>query len=115
MTDAYLSTPALFDRGFSIEETVARLSKIKGIGPWTAHYIALRACREPDAFPAGDAGLLRGAASENGERPTAQALTHRAEAWRPWRAYAAHYIWALDEARGSGNPEAMRFAFLNSP
>jgi AraC family transcriptional regulator of adaptative response / DNA-3-methyladenine glycosylase II len=99
VADAFLAAPDLFERGSSVEDTVERLLRIKGIGPWTAHYIALRACREPDAFPAGDAGLLRGTAGADGQRPSVEQLVQRAEAWRPWRAYAAHHIWALDQER----------------
>ena len=95
---AALADPLLFDRTNSIEETVARLRRIRGVGDWTAHYIAMRACGEPDAFPASDVGLLRGAAGAFGRRPTPQALLARAEAWRPWRAYAAHHLWAIDAA-----------------
>ncbi|HZY61613.1 MAG TPA: AlkA N-terminal domain-containing protein [Edaphobacter sp.] len=91
----------------TIDETVARLRAIHGVGEWTAHYIALRAIRESDAFPASDIGLLRGAAaleknysatanSGNGARPTAAALLRRAEPWRPWRAYAAQHLWAAE-------------------
>jgi AraC family transcriptional regulator of adaptative response / DNA-3-methyladenine glycosylase II len=90
---AAIEDPRLFDRSASVEETVARLRRLRGVGDWTAHYIAMRACREPDAFPAGDAGLLRGAADPDGNRPTPAALLARAEAWRPWRAYAAHHLW----------------------
>ena len=79
-----------------LEETIARLRAIKGIGDWTAHYIALRALRHADAFPASDIGLLRGAARETGERPTPAALLRRAESWRPCRAYAAQLLWAAD-------------------
>ena len=99
LTQAYLDTPKLFDRGATPEETIDRLLAIKGIGPWTAHYIAIRSCREPDAFPASDAGLLRGSAGAGGERPTPAALLQRAQMWRPYRAYAAHHIWADDEAK----------------
>jgi AraC family transcriptional regulator, regulatory protein of adaptative response / DNA-3-methyladenine glycosylase II len=75
-----------------IEEFQARLREIPGIGNWTAQYIAMRALGDPDAFPAGDLGLLRGASLHN-ERELAQ----RSEAWRPWRAYAAMYLWQGDE------------------
>ena len=51
--------------------------------------------REPDAFPASDIGLLRGAA-RNGARPSPAELAARAERWRPWRAYAAQHLWAAD-------------------
>ncbi len=98
VADAVLRDPQLFERGASLDETIARLRALRGIGDWTAHYIAMRACREPDAFPAGDVGLLRGAADASGIRPTPTALLARAEAWRPWRAYAAHHLWAADPA-----------------
>jgi AraC family transcriptional regulator of adaptative response / DNA-3-methyladenine glycosylase II len=75
----------------NVEAFQARLCELPGIGNWTAQYIAMRALGDPDAFPAGDLGLLR-AASMRSERE----LEHRAEAWRPWRAYAAMYLWQGD-------------------
>ena len=66
---------------------------LPGIGEWTAQYIAMRALREPDAFPAADIGLLRAMAGADGTRPTPAALLAHAEAWRPWRAYAAQHLW----------------------
>jgi len=96
LAEAALAEPRLFEPLATVEDTVARLCAIRGVGEWTAHYIALRAAREPDAFPASDIGLLRGAARRNGERPTPAALTARAERWRPWRAYAAQHLWAAD-------------------
>jgi AraC family transcriptional regulator, regulatory protein of adaptative response / DNA-3-methyladenine glycosylase II len=75
-----------------LERTVEQLTALPGIGLWTAHYIGMRALREPDAFPAGDMVLQR-AASNNGRRLTEKALTERAEDWRPWRAYAALHLW----------------------
>jgi AraC family transcriptional regulator of adaptative response / DNA-3-methyladenine glycosylase II len=96
VAEAALADAGLFERRPTVEETVARLCAIKGVGPWTAQYIAIRACREPDAFPASDVGLLRGAADANGKRPSPAELMLRAEAWRPWRAYAAQHIWSRD-------------------
>lgn len=72
------------------------LTQLPGIGPWTASYIALRALREPDAFPASDLGLRRafGALQGNGATPVSTAvLASAAEVWRPWRAYAALHLW----------------------
>jgi AraC family transcriptional regulator of adaptative response / DNA-3-methyladenine glycosylase II len=92
MAKAALANPALFEPLATIELTVARLRAIPGVGDWTAQYIALRASREPDAFPSTDVGLLRGAA-RNGTRPTPAQLLQRAERWRPWRAYAAQHLW----------------------
>ena len=97
VASAALEDPLLFRRG-GLEETVTRLRAIRGVGEWTAHYIALRGVREPDAFPASDLGLLRGAAA-GGARPTPAQLLERAERWRPFRAYAAQHLWAADAAR----------------
>jgi len=96
---AALAEPLLFQPLGTVEETVARLRAVRGIGEWTAQYIALRAAREPDAFPASDRGLLRGAARGRGGEPTPAALEARAERWRPWRAYAAQHLWAADATR----------------
>ena len=90
--------PNLFRPFGTIEEGIARLCTIPGVGEWTAQYIALRALRETDAFPAADIGLLRGAAIVDGRRPTSASLLNRAESWRPWRAYAAQHLWAADAA-----------------
>jgi len=73
-------------------ETRRRLMDLPGIGAWTADYVAMRALRDPDAFPAGDL-VLRAAVSGNGERLAPRQLLERAEAWRPWRAYAAVLLW----------------------
>jgi AraC family transcriptional regulator of adaptative response / DNA-3-methyladenine glycosylase II len=98
LAQAALQDPALFQPQGTVEQTVARLRAIRGIGDWTAHYIALRAVRETDAFPASDVGLLRGAAIRVGSRPSPANLQDRAETWRPWRAYAAQHLWAADQA-----------------
>ena len=76
----------------NIEEFRLRLREIPGIGDWTLQYIAMRALGDPDAMPASDLGLLRNASLHH-ERELAQ----RAEAWRPWRAYAAMHFWQLTE------------------
>lgn len=93
--------PRLFEPCASVDETVQRLCAVPGIGEWTAHYIALRAAREPDAFPASDRGLLRGAALCASAPIDSALLEARAEGWRPWRAYAAQHLWAADAARAA--------------
>jgi AraC family transcriptional regulator of adaptative response / DNA-3-methyladenine glycosylase II len=100
---AALADGSLFEPLADVEATVARLRAVKGVGEWTAHYIALRAARETDAFPADDAVLLRSTGARRGLRADAQELVLRAEQWRPWRAYAAQHIWAAaaDLAAGS--------------
>jgi AraC family transcriptional regulator of adaptative response / DNA-3-methyladenine glycosylase II len=96
VAEAAVADPNLFRPFGSIEETVTRLRKIRGIGEWTAQYIALRAIREMDAFPATDIALLRSVAAMDGEKSTPANLLSRAESWRPWRAYAAQHLWAAD-------------------
>jgi AraC family transcriptional regulator of adaptative response / DNA-3-methyladenine glycosylase II len=91
---AVVADPHIFAAGRSLEEAVAQLKALPGIGEWTAQYIAMRQLREPDAFPAADIGLMRAMADADGLRPTASALLARAETWRPWRAYAAQHLWA---------------------
>jgi AraC family transcriptional regulator of adaptative response / DNA-3-methyladenine glycosylase II len=93
--------PTIFTPRADLESAIAALSALPGVGPWTAQYIALRELREPDAFPHGDVALMRALADEDGRRPSAQQLLARAEAWRPWRAYAAQHLWAAD----AGPPE----------
>lgn len=78
----------------SLEEAVARFVEIPGIGEWTAQYIAMRALGEPDAFPSGDLGLQKACANDDGTKLSEKKLLERAEAWRPWRAYAAMHLWA---------------------
>jgi len=81
------------DGARDLDATIAALTALPGIGPWTAHYVALRGLGEPDAFPAGDLGL-RKALAPRGEKPIAEAaLLARAERWRPWRGYAAIHLW----------------------
>jgi len=88
----------LFHPDQDLDAAVARLRALPGIGEWTAQYIAMRALREPDAFPAADTGLLRAMSGVDGTRPTPAALLVRAEAWRPWRAYAAQHLWTAGVA-----------------
>ncbi|MCW7944152.1 DNA-3-methyladenine glycosylase [Streptomyces hygroscopicus] len=74
-------------------ESRARLLSLPGFGPWTVDVIAMRALGDPDAFLPTDLGIRR-AAQELGLPSTPAALTARAAAWRPWRAYAVQYLWA---------------------
>jgi AraC family transcriptional regulator, regulatory protein of adaptative response / DNA-3-methyladenine glycosylase II len=92
MSLALLEGRVDFSSEHTLEEAVARWTALPGIGAWTAHYIALRALGHPDAFPAGDLVLQR-ALPDDGSRLGEKALSLRAEAWRPWRAYAAIHLW----------------------
>lgn len=76
------------------------LLSIRGIGDWTAEYVAMRALKDPDAFPASDLGLLRAFDGPGGERLRPAELLARAADWRPWRAYAALLIWGSEQGAG---------------
>lgn len=75
------------------DDLVEQLQGIRGIGPWTAHYIAMRAIGDPDAFLHSDLVLLKVAKRLLGV-DTAKDLLARSQAWRPWRAYAGMHLWA---------------------
>jgi AraC family transcriptional regulator of adaptative response / DNA-3-methyladenine glycosylase II len=103
LAEAAKKNPKLLDPTGTFDETLERLVALPGFGPWTAQYWALRALRDSDAFPAADVGLLRHpAVADNGGRPTPKALLARAEAWRPWRAYAAQHLWTSDAEAANG-------------
>ncbi len=72
------------------------LAGLPGFGPWTVESIAMRALGDPDAFLPTDLGT-RNAARELGLPSTPAAFTARAQAWRPWRAYAVQYLWATQK------------------
>jgi AraC family transcriptional regulator of adaptative response / DNA-3-methyladenine glycosylase II len=75
-----------------MEETLHILGEVRGIGPWTLAYVAMRALRDPDAFIAGDLGVRKGFEAL-GLPATTKELSQRAERWRPWRAYAVMHLW----------------------
>jgi AraC family transcriptional regulator, regulatory protein of adaptative response / DNA-3-methyladenine glycosylase II len=91
---ALAADPLLFSTQRSLEQAVANLRSLPGIGEWTAQYVAMRELREPDAFPATDMGLLRAVSDASGHPVARRDLLARAERWRPWRAYAAHHLWS---------------------
>jgi AraC family transcriptional regulator of adaptative response / DNA-3-methyladenine glycosylase II len=81
------------DAGDPVDETLGRLRLLPGLGEWTVQYIAMRALHWPDAFPAGDIGVLRALGLRN-----ARAAEVRAEGWRPWRSYAVMQLWQQEDA-----------------
>ena len=89
-----------FDAAQTVEDLRERLTAIRGIGNWTAEYVAMRVMKDPDAFPSSDLGLLRAFDSPDGSRLRPAELAARAEAWRPWRAYAALLTWGSDSGAG---------------
>jgi AraC family transcriptional regulator of adaptative response / DNA-3-methyladenine glycosylase II len=82
------------DPGCDRADTRARLTALPGLGPWTVETVAMRALGDPDAFLSGDLGIRR-AAEFLGLPARPAPLEARSEAWRPWRAYAAQYLWSV--------------------
>ena len=88
---ALLEHPGLLQPGQPLEAVLTNLCRLKGIGPWSAQYLALRQIGAHDALPLGDVALVKALRLQEG--PDAH-LGERALAWRPWRAYAAQHLWA---------------------
>ncbi|MFY9793843.1 MAG: DNA-3-methyladenine glycosylase, partial [Candidatus Sulfotelmatobacter sp.] len=86
-----------FDGVVDSTQFLSRLCEIPGIGQWTAQYVAMRALGEPDAFPSTDLGLMRAMRLQG-----ARELERLAEAWRPWRSYAAIHLWNIASAPQAG-------------
>jgi AraC family transcriptional regulator of adaptative response / DNA-3-methyladenine glycosylase II len=105
LAQAVVEGDLILDRNADREQTVNQLHKLPGIGPGTASYIAMRALGDPDAFPTSDLGL-RHAFTQRGLATDQKSIGRYAEAWRPWRAYAAHHLWenlavSMDEPSGT--------------
>lgn len=79
--------------GADVPATVAALKELPGIGDWTAQYIAMRALRWPDAFPAGDVALQKSLGVQQLKQP-ARAAEEASQAWKPWRSYAVVRAWS---------------------
>ncbi|AMC37039.1 3-methyladenine DNA glycosylase 2 [Janthinobacterium sp. B9-8] len=86
---AFEAEPDLLTSGSNAAEASSKLLAISGIGDWTTQYIAMRQLREPDAFPTSDVTLIKAITQLEGPCK----LSTRAEAWQPWRAYAAQHLW----------------------
>jgi AraC family transcriptional regulator of adaptative response / DNA-3-methyladenine glycosylase II len=83
----------VLDPGADRDEVSAKLLDVAGIGPWTVAYVRMRALGDPDAFPAGDLGVRR-ALERLGLPAGERSALALAERWRPYRAYALHYLWS---------------------
>lgn len=91
--------------GADVPSTMAQLQALPGIGPWTANYIAMRALRWPDAFPAGDVALQSALGVRDHKNP-ALAAEQASQSWRPWRSYAVVRAWAA--LANSATPQSNR-------
>jgi AraC family transcriptional regulator of adaptative response / DNA-3-methyladenine glycosylase II len=97
LAQAVIAGDVNFSAGQDLQDFVASMVRLRGIGPWTAHYVAMRALRHPDAFPAGDLVLQQ---MLGGERRLSERETEAAsQAWRPWRAYSVLHLWYLSGDR----------------
>jgi AraC family transcriptional regulator, regulatory protein of adaptative response / DNA-3-methyladenine glycosylase II len=74
--------------GSSVDQTIAQLQELPGIGPWTAHYIAMRVLADPDAFLPTDLGIRQALGETSPKRILAIATQ-----WQPWRSYATLHLW----------------------
>lgn len=88
----FTKQPDLFTHYQSLETLEKQLTAIKGIGPWTVNYIAMRGLSDPNAFPASDLGVIKALSATN-QKLTPKQIVARAEKWQPWRAYATIYLW----------------------
>ena len=83
----------VLDAGSDRSEAAAALQAVRGIGPWTAGYVAMRALGDPDVFLPSDLGVHHALAAL-GVDATPRGAAALAEGWRPWRSYALHHLWA---------------------
>jgi AraC family transcriptional regulator, regulatory protein of adaptative response / DNA-3-methyladenine glycosylase II len=88
IAQAVRSGSVKLDIAVSIDQSLAKLKELPGIGDWTANYFAMRVFGWPDAFPSSDLGILKALNTNNPREALAVA-----ENWRPWRAYAAMHLW----------------------
>lgn len=93
MAQALIDGEISFQAGQNLDAFIANFTSLPGIGPWTAQYVAMRALRQPDAFPAGDLILQQVMGGE--KRLSERETDLQSQAWRPWRAYAVLHLWHL--------------------
>jgi AraC family transcriptional regulator of adaptative response / DNA-3-methyladenine glycosylase II len=93
LCSAIVDGSVVIDAGADPGELRRTLMALKGIGPWTASYIAMRVLGDPDEFLPTDLGV-RDAAGRLGLPTDPKALAARAERWMPWRTYGLHHLWA---------------------
>jgi AraC family transcriptional regulator of adaptative response / DNA-3-methyladenine glycosylase II len=108
LASAVASGQLCLDAGVDIHTTLLQLQALPGIGDWTAQYIAMRAMRWPDAFPAGDVALHK-ALGVMGQPKPAQVALAASLAWQPWRAYAVVRAWARlpGAAKSPSKPDSL--------
>jgi len=103
LAEALATGEVVLDAGADRIEAARRLHAIRGIGPWTAAYVAMRALADPDAFLPDDVAL-RHAVTRRGGPGDPGGMAALAARWRPWRSYAVHHLWASLDAAPAGQP-----------
>ncbi len=98
LAKAIISETVVLDPGADPSELRASLIALRGVGPWTAEYVAMRALRDPDAFMPTDLGLRR-AAQVLGLPDHSAQLARHSDVWRPWRSYAMVHMWAMSKTQ----------------
>jgi AraC family transcriptional regulator of adaptative response / DNA-3-methyladenine glycosylase II len=111
LAQAFKAGDLRLDAGANPDIAIQKLTTLPGIGPWTAHYIAMRALRWPDAFPTGDIAVLN-----NLGGISAKQAAEMSRAWRPWRSYAVLHIWRSSAMRPgkSGTPGSSSLPYRSS-
>lgn len=107
LAHAVVRGDVVLEPGSDVDDCRKALEVIRGIGPWTSGYVAMRALGWPDAFPDGDLGILHAMGETD-----ASVARARSEAWRPWRAYAVMHLWhrLAPASRGRRRRSARRTA-----
>ena len=93
MAQALIDSEISFQSGQNLDAFITNFTSLPGIGPWTAQYVAMRALRQPDAFPAGD--LIVQQVMGGDKRLSERETDLQSQAWRPWRSYAVLHLWHL--------------------
>ncbi len=93
MSDGELTKDVLMEMG--PERAEEKLLSLRGIGPWSAHYVMMRCLRDPSAFPIGDAGLHNALKHllRRSKKPSLDEIRSIFEPWKGWEAYAVFYLW----------------------
>ena len=94
--------------GADVQATIVALKELPGIGDWTAQYIAMRALRWPDAFPAGDVAL-QSALGVRADKNPARAAEAASQDWKPWRSYAVIRAWSAPIPQENTQGQAMKY------
>ena len=97
-----------FDGSISLTDFLIRMKSLPGIGAWTANYVAMRALKEPDAFPIGDLGVKKSLTEHESVDWSNKKIRERAARWQPWRSYATMILWGRLSLTAKEKPDENR-------